>query len=377
MKSIYLILISSLLLNAQNFWFKTSFPSGTQLNSVYNLLCLPDNSVLAGTFAIGIYKSTDNGLSWNPSGLENQWVRKMAKDNQNNIYAISIGSTFGSGIFKSTNSGISWSRKFEPPHQGITCLLVDASNNIYFGMNFADGQGEIYKSTNGGDSWMKIFNLTQNIFALTKTNSGRIIAASNGKVFYSDNDGSQWNEYSFGINFTSSDLVKDNSGAIYLSTEGYGIYKSVNNGQSWSSIRGAGPEYSCLLIDPNNHIYAGTRGYWVYRSTDSGNNWELVNSGMGNENFVLSLFSSSNGYIYAGMDYYGIYRSANVVNVEDEIHDEISFDILQNYPNPFNSQTNLVYCIPPTSYVDISLFDLNGQRVKVIFNGYRERGRYE
>jgi len=59
--------VSSLM--SQNFWQKTSFPSGSQVNSVYSLLSLSDNSILAGTFADGIFKSTDNGLSWLPSGL--------------------------------------------------------------------------------------------------------------------------------------------------------------------------------------------------------------------------------------------------------------------------------------------------------------------
>jgi hypothetical protein len=73
-----------------------------------------------------------------------------------------------------------------------------------------------------------------------------------------------------------------------------------------------GPDISCLFINGNN-IYAETRGYWVYRSTVGGNNFDLINSGMGQDKYVLSLGASKSGYLFAGMDYYGIYRSVNKV----------------------------------------------------------------
>jgi hypothetical protein len=97
----------SLFLNAQNFWEKSSFPSSSQLNNVYCVLGLNDNSVLAGTYAMGIYRSTDDGFNWSSLALNNQWIIDLEKDNQNNIYALTIGSTYGSGLFKSTDNGLS------------------------------------------------------------------------------------------------------------------------------------------------------------------------------------------------------------------------------------------------------------------------------
>jgi hypothetical protein len=71
---------------------------------------LNDNSVLAGTYTMGIYRSTDDGFNWSSLALNNQRIIDLEKDNLNNIYALTIGSTYGSGLFKSNDYGLSWTQ---------------------------------------------------------------------------------------------------------------------------------------------------------------------------------------------------------------------------------------------------------------------------
>ncbi len=92
------------ILHSQNFWEKTSFPSdNSSLYSVYSMTTNSNDDILAGTYAKGVFKSRDEGLTWIESGLTNQWVVSFTKSSTGNIYAASIGSNLGSGVYKSTD----------------------------------------------------------------------------------------------------------------------------------------------------------------------------------------------------------------------------------------------------------------------------------
>lgn len=50
--------------------------------------------------------------------------------------------------------------------------------------------------------------------------------------------------------------------------------------------------------------------------------------------------------------------------------------LLQNYPNPFNPTTNITFILPRESYVQLSVFNMVGEEVAQILNGYRDSGQY-
>jgi surface protein len=49
----------------------------------------------------------------------------------------------------------------------------------------------------------------------------------------------------------------------------------------------------------------------------------------------------------------------------------------QNYPNPFNPSTTIVYSLPKAGDVKITLYNIMGQRVGIILNGYKAAGHHE
>ena len=57
--------------------------------------------------------------------------------------------------------------------------------------------------------------------------------------------------------------------------------------------------------------------------------------------------------------------SIDVINVSSDIENVIPNEITlyQNYPNPFNPTTNIEFSLPKTEYINISLFNLSGQKV--------------
>jgi hypothetical protein len=63
--------------------------------------------------------------------------------------------------------------------------------------------------------------------------------------------------------------------------------------------------------------------------------------------------------------------------VEDESDIIKEYALHQNYPNPFNSHTIINYQLPQTSEVELSVFNLQGQKVAMLVLETQLAGRYE
>lgn len=53
------------------------------------------------------------------------------------------------------------------------------------------------------------------------------------------------------------------------------------------------------------------------------------------------------------------------------------FELNQNYPNPFNPSTVLSYNLKTDDNVKLTVFNLVGQSVRVLVDGYQTTGYYE
>jgi hypothetical protein len=53
------------------------------------------------------------------------------------------------------------------------------------------------------------------------------------------------------------------------------------------------------------------------------------------------------------------------------------FILNQNYPNPFNPSTILSYNLKTDAEVKLTVFNLVGQSVQVLVDGYQQAGEYE
>jgi hypothetical protein len=67
------------------------------------------------------------------------------------------------------------------------------------------------------------------------------------------------------------------------------------------------------------------------------------------------------------------------VSVEEEGLSGIasSFDISQNYPNPFNPSTKIVYTVSEAADISLTVYNIIGQEVAQLVNGFRNVGTYE
>ena len=105
----------------------------------------------------------------------------------------------------------------------------------------------------------------------------------------------------------------------------------------WPAILGDSP-----LVDNRSNIF--TVGQWMPASCDF--------------------------YFRAIVDY-------NLVGVENDGKQlPFKFDLSQNYPNPFNATTAFNYSISRPGHVNLTIYNLMGQRVKSLVDDYHEPGEY-
>ena len=53
------------------------------------------------------------------------------------------------------------------------------------------------------------------------------------------------------------------------------------------------------------------------------------------------------------------------------------FGMTQNYPNPFNPSTKIKFSLPVSDEIKLAVYDILGQEVAVLVNGFRNAGTYE
>jgi len=53
------------------------------------------------------------------------------------------------------------------------------------------------------------------------------------------------------------------------------------------------------------------------------------------------------------------------------------YDLRQNYPNPFNPSTKIVYSIPEDNFVEIKVFNIDGQEVTTLVKNFEPAGEHE
>ena len=109
-------------------------------------------------------------------------------------------------------------------------------------------------------------------------------------------------------------------------------------------------------------------------STDIGNftqgeSFALTGTGTKYSDFTWSSMSNpSPGDINPGQTY--------TLNTYQEITIPSNFQLYQNYPNPFNPSTTIEFSLNHDTYVNVFVYNLQGQRIKTILSGIKNKGTY-
>lgn len=63
--------------------------------------------------------------------------------------------------------------------------------------------------------------------------------------------------------------------------------------------------------------------------------------------------------------------------VNPETNTPVKYTLFQNYPNPFNPTTEIEYEIPNTAFVELSVYDILGKKIRTLVNGEKIAGKHK
>jgi len=82
---------------------------------------------------------------------------------------------------------------------------------------------------------------------------------------------------------------------------------------------------------------------------------------------------------WTALDFNGVFGDGVINSIKEEKINSIipaKFTLSQNYPNPFNPSTTIDFALPTTELVDLSIYNILGQKVVTLANGMRKAGSY-
>jgi photosystem II stability/assembly factor-like uncharacterized protein len=283
--------------------------------SIKDLLAHPTNQniLYAGSFGMGVYKSTDGGITWRShrSGFRNSFVRCLAMDaaRPETLYAGT-----NDGLYRSVNGDSTWTLLLDTAAlanpTSVRAVTLDPFNpgTIYAG-TFDVG---IFKSIDYGAHWTPInlglTNTSIRSITIHPANPDTVLAGAGtgGGVFISGDGGLSWTQCSDTAATASAaqKIVYDpqRTTRIYVATASRGVMVTNNGGVNWSRLaRGLTSFLTRSLAVIDTVRYVGTDSSGVFFATLSETLWHAASSGLSNRH-VDALLARSKSEVWAGTD---------------------------------------------------------------------------
>lgn len=310
-----------------------------------------------------LYRTTDGGDSWSPSGVSG--IRRIFCYDGNHCW----GCGYNGAIIFSSDAGNTWAQQ----NSGVTSeLRAIKFVNPQIGWTGAGGTA-ILKTTDGGINWFT--QATPTLGGLDKIvaqDAANIWLFGTLSIANTSDGGGAWviDTGRVPIFFLNFDTGWAKSADTLLST--------YDGGQTWQSLGQpwvSGYNTQFLTAELGWTSFTGT----VSKTTDGGLSWktELAVS-VYNLLWHMYFSDSVHGWVVGNtgaMIRYGYPEKITSVNLNPESR-ELAYQLYQNYPNPFNATTTIKYSINNRAHIVIRIVDILGRDVRTLRNGIQDAGNY-
>ena len=261
---------------------------------------LSPNRIYAGDRNSGIYRSDDGGATWSSAGLRMAEVNCIAADpaSESTVYVAS-----NAGVYRSDDAGANWALLVSwPSAPSVDTILIDPLNSSTLYVLVAN---MVFKSLDKGVTWVsKNAGLSPtgiSTLALSLKEPSILLAASSGSLFRSTNGGDSWQ--AIGPQFSSNIIAlwgcHGDPQRFFLSTYG-NFFITMDGGETWDPRPTINSEYvQALAIDPlsENTLYAGTN-LNIQKSLDEGATWFVADTGCTNVDSWAFAASWANSQVF-------------------------------------------------------------------------------
>ncbi len=363
-----------------------SFDGGSSFSQQRRLVpfdsCLGSPGLLAGTspwlyiaylapmdtspyYGLAVLRSSDNGDTWSPPRSLIPGVTPRIITAEDSTVCIEYLDPFQhtTGIIRTTNNGSAWIvTSSRTPMFNDFKLRNGTLHAVSSELDFLHEEVAYYSSANGGATWIGPTYVSpedaipslQPALAVDDRGTLSIVWNDTGSVVYRRSNGI--NEDGDVI-WEPQQVLSEGRGAIFADVAAEGPFVSV----AWDTE--IGQRHGIRLRQSNSEGLSYCPTDTPAASVDA---VEPAIEVSGDQ--LLLVWSEVSG------------TNSEILSRRGILHEDLvpkTFVLQQNYPNPFNGSTVIKYDLPYVELVNLSIYNILGQRVLTLVDGIQDAAHYE